>query len=144
MRGNHSIIITLCDYTLKNGIFFYPFSNPHHFKMYQSTQWLFYISYMGYFSYIHSFLFYYSLILFHCRWKQNCLGFFSRWKKPQNGNGILSLFPQQQGHKEKAQHKGIKRKQKLQITEFKKINWWGFSFVQSLYITQSEWHCSVT
>lgn len=57
---------------------------------------------------------------------------------------MLSASLQQQGYQEKLNRKGIIRKGKLQIMEFKKINWQDFSFVQSLYITQSEWHCSVT
>lgn len=65
--------------------------------------------------------------------------FFSKQEKSQYDHGMLSAFLQEKLHR-----KGIIKKGELQIMEFKKINWQDFSFVQSLYITQSEWHCSVT
>lgn len=87
-------------------------------------------------------LFYYSLILFGCTWKTN-LFFSANRKSPKYDRGMLSVFLQR-GYQEKLNRKEIIRKGKLQIMGFKKINWQDFSFVQSLYITQSEWHCSVT
>lgn len=57
---------------------------------------------------------------------------------------FMDAFPQLEKYQGKLSRKGIIRKGKLQIMEFKKINWQDFSFVQSLYITQPEWHCSVT
>lgn len=76
--------------------------------------------------------------------KNKIFVFSSKQENSQYDHGILSAFLQQERYQEKLNRIEIIRKGKLQIMEFKKINWQDFSFVQSLYITQSEWHCSVT
>lgn len=145
----HSTVVTSHNRTLEIRALLYPFSNPHLLKMCQSAWRWFYIYdvcsarsetphhlAVGS-SEVHSFhspflLPIYSIhfnMILQIREVPVCL-----W----------DAFPQLEKYQGKLSRKGIIRKGKLQIMEFKKINWQDFSFVQSLYITQSEWHCSVT